>query len=145
MARTISTDDNVIDSRDVIARIDALTDELQDVYDGLIDAGHELAPFADWCAAQVDGDLEAAYAELRVWRDVQDQSEGYCDWTHGEPLIRDSHFEDYARELAEDLYGDKLRDARWPFDHIDWESAADALRADYMGIDVDGVAYWVRS
>lgn len=62
----------------------------------------------------------------------------------GVTLIRDSYFESYARELAEDI-GAIKSDLGWPYDYIDWERAADALKQDYSSIDFDGVEYWVRS
>lgn len=39
--------------------------------------------------------------------------------------------EEYAQELAEELYGKELRDAVWPFTCIDWEHAARELSYDY--------------
>ena len=65
------------------------------------------------------------------------------DWPYGETLISDHYFEDYARELAEDI-GAIDDDARWPACHIDWPAAARALRMDYSAYEVDGVTYWAR-
>jgi len=71
-------------------------------------------------------------------------AEPYCpDWTYGEVLINDSHFEDYARELAEDI-GAINPDAGWPNGYIDWERAAEALLIDYTSIEFDGETYWTR-
>jgi hypothetical protein len=64
---------------------------------------------------------------------------------HGETLIREDHFEDYARELAEDLEGEAMRKASWPFNCIDWERAARELQQDYSTADYDGVTYYYRS
>lgn len=58
-------------------------------------------------------------------------------------LIRESHFEDYAQELAEDI-GAIDRDAGWPLRHIDWEAAADELLIDYTSTEFDGVIYHYR-
>jgi hypothetical protein len=63
---------------------------------------------------------------------------------HGITMIRDSYFEDYARELAEDI-GAIDRNATWPNNYIDWEAAADALKTDYSTVDFDGIEYWVRA
>lgn len=62
---------------------------------------------------------------------------------YGATLVRDSYFEDYARELAEDC-GLIQRDAHWPNDCIDWERAARELQMDYTSVEFDGVEYWVR-
>lgn len=123
MANTISNMDDVIDSRDVIERIEELQTILEDTPD---DFGED------------EGD------ELRVLLALQDEASGYClDWTYGAQLIRDSYFEDYAQELAEDC-GDFDNAARWPYNCIDWEQAARELQMDYTAVDFDGVTYWVR-
>ena len=64
------------------------------------------------------------------------------DW-YPTGLIRDSYFEDYARELADDI-GAIDRHAQWPTNHIDWKSAAEALQEDYTSAVLDGVTYWMR-
>lgn len=58
-------------------------------------------------------------------------------------LIHEDHFEDHARELAEDI-GAVDRDATWPNNCIDWSAAADQLRYDYSEIDVEGTTYYYR-
>jgi hypothetical protein len=63
---------------------------------------------------------------------------------HGETLIRDSYFEEYAQELAEDL-GYLQKNVSWPYDCINWEQAARELQQDYTSADFDGVTYWLRS
>lgn len=79
--------------------------------------------------------------ELRILQEVKDEVEGYCDWKGGEGLIRDSYFENYAQELAENI-GAVERNVTWP--PIDWERAAEELKMDYTSVDFDGVEYWVR-
>lgn len=88
--REINNSDDVIDSRDVIARIEEL--EGMDSRD----------------------DDEAA--ELATLQSLASDGEGYSDWKYGAQLVRDSYFEDHAREL----------------------------RMDYSSIEFDGVTYWVR-
>lgn len=58
-------------------------------------------------------------------------------------LIRDSHFEDYARELHEEISGEVMND--WPFTHIDWQAAAEDIQTDYTAFEFFGVAYWGRA
>lgn len=82
--------------------------------------------------------------ELRALESFADEMAGYCpDWEHGETLISDHAFTDYARDMAEDC-GLIPNDAAWPCRHIDWQAAADELRADYTCADFDGVTYWGR-
>lgn len=132
MATIIDNTQDVIDSRDVIARIEELRGER--------DAHDEGERGRSW-AEEYPEEAE----ELRTLEALQEQAEGYArDWRYGVQLIRDSYFEDYARELAEDLHGDALRRTEWPFSCIDWEYAAAELRHDYVAVDFDGVDYWVR-
>jgi len=117
--------DDMIDSRDVIAAIDELESEIAD-FDGDSD---DL------------GDLERELVNLKA---LVDQAESCGDWRHGAGLIADSYFEDYARQLAEDI-GAIGRDAQWPCNCIDWEKATSELQHDYTSVTFDGETYWVRS
>lgn len=58
-------------------------------------------------------------------------------------LIRDSYFEDYAQELAEEC-GLVDTNANWPNNCIDWEKAARELQWDYSTVDFGDVTYWYR-
>jgi hypothetical protein len=116
--REVSSGDDLIDSRDVIQRIEDLTDE-----------GEEAS--------------EDDKAELSALVELQRQAEGYCDWEYGVTLIRDSHFKAYARELAEDIGAINSADS-WPAGCIDWDEAAKELQMDYTQVSFDGVDYWLR-
>lgn len=64
--------------------------------------------------------------------------------------MRDSHFTDYAQELAEDCcpYPRNSPEMKalesWPYRCIDWEKAADELRQDYTSIDIRDETYRYR-
>jgi hypothetical protein len=127
MPNTIpSNTDETIYSRDIIDRIEELRDERDQEEDG-----------AKWGREHPE---EAA--ELALLESFQEEAEGYADdWRHGVTLIRDSHFTEYARELVEEF--------TFPRDlptwvEIDWEATAENVRADYTGVEFDGVTYWVR-
>src|SRR4030095_14734000 len=184
MATDISNSDDIIDSRQIIERIDELEAELSAAYEAEHEckdcdgkghrtdkfaptstathaptAGDECAtcngtghasdpPFDLWVVATDiagDGDPnQEAAAEYRALKALQDQAEGYCDdWRHGAALIRDSYFQDYAQQLADDI-GAIDRNAKWPLDCIDWEKAARELQIDYTSVEFAGVTYWVR-
>jgi hypothetical protein len=207
----ISNTDDVIDSRDVIARFEELTESRKPFYAGWNMPGYmpdnEAARFAsfedaaaylaeemarecedsaqdlmdDNTAAEKIADLESAQgrlaeekgpeygetvgqyhyfighdegigafdseADCHEWcalRDLVAEASGYAaDWEHGETLIRDSYFKEYAQELAEDC--DMVKgDATWPNNCIDWNQAARELQMDYTAVDFDGVTYWIR-
>lgn len=124
---------DILDSRDVIARIDELKSMIEAYED-----------------EDEDNDLDADDAieyreELTKLEALAEEAAGYAsDWTYGEALIRNSYFETYAEELADDLV-EGFREMRWPLNHIDWKAAAEELQQDYTEIDFDGVAYWIRN
>jgi hypothetical protein len=83
-------------------------------------------------------------AELAALKALAEEAEGYADdWRHGAQLIRESYFEDYARELAEET-GAITGTQCWPLTCIDWEQAARELAMDYTTVDFDGVDYLIR-
>lgn len=125
----ITNTQDIIDSRDVIARIAELEDERD-----ALETVDELEGFNESDSGM----------ELQALQALADEADDSPDWRHGEALIRDSYFEEYARELAEDI-GAVDRNATWPNQFIDWEAAADALKQDYMSVDFDGVEYWIRA
>jgi hypothetical protein len=157
MPRTkeITNSDDIIDSRDVIARIDELESELAAEHENLCmaeddenaDRAEGEAPvfymtrdLEQWIAAN---EIDEA-KELRVLRALAEEGEGFADWRHGETLIRESHFKEYAMQLADDL-GCVPTNAAWPLTCIDWQQAADELQMDYSSLDFDGVTYYARS
>jgi hypothetical protein len=145
-ATGISNSDDVIDSRDIIARIEELESGLQEGYDK--EESEDKPTFEDWldeiiCNGDYDFPVDDA-KEYQILKSLADEAEGSPDWTYGETLIRESYFEDYARELAEDI-GAIDPKANWPLNHIDWEAAADELKGDYMEVDFDGVSYYIRA
>lgn len=113
--------DDVIDSRDVIARIE----ELERMRDE--------APLDD---TEVD--------EYRALKKLESACEGEDEWTHGLTLIRDTYFAKYAEQLADDIGLVRPSNQKWPYNHIDWEAAAEELKDDYTAYDFDGVTYYAR-
>lgn len=165
----VSNSDNIIDSREVIARIEELRDDLR--LDEIADAREAVEEAEGECeAAEEEADrtlardaLDAAKAELAEILAASEgdehaanrdelaaleafakEGEDYApDWSHGESCIRESYFTEYAEELANDI-GAVNSDAGWPNNFIDWEKAAEALKMDYTEIDFDGVTYLIR-
>jgi hypothetical protein len=146
LASRVSNTQDVIDSRDILERIEELETELQDAHEGCEEEPAQT--FDQWLkdvSEDDDATMQDAAKELLILRAlVEEIDQNAGDRARdGVGLIRDSYFETYAREMAEDI-GAIGRDAPWPACHIDWEAAADALKQDYSSIDYDGVEYWVR-
>jgi hypothetical protein len=104
-------------------------------HDDVIDS-RDVIKAIDWLDED-DDDRKALEA-------LAEEAEGSPDWQYGETLIRDSYFEEYAEELAEDTGMVKGTEG-WPLNHIDWEAAAEELQNDYFQVDFDGVTYWIRN
>jgi len=121
----ISNYDNVIDSREVIERIGEIKEELSDT---------------DTVMQELVDELKG---ELATLKKLAGEGESSPDWEYGQTLVRDSYFEDYARELAEET-GMVSEVLAWPVRCIDWEQAAEELQMDYFTVDYDGVDYWIR-
>lgn len=130
------------------------TEDAQDTLDGMkSDFDNDDATAED--VAEATNAFETAQKALADWwgknmptledlRAINKEGENYSDWTHGETLIRDSYFLDYARELAEDI-GAISGNESWPLNCIDWDRAVDEFKVDYGDIEIDGVTYWIRA
>ena len=171
MKTTFNWGDDIIDSRDIISR----HSELQDEYDSLVeawgDATNDLdnylsvaddelteddTHFEKLCTdfrevigdAKIDLDLFDK-EELDLLSEVISAGEQSPDWSYGEILILDSHFQDYTEELINDCWEmpKEFDSNSWPWRHmkIDFEEAADELKSDYISINVQNEEYWIRA
>lgn len=134
MTTEFSNRDDVIDTRDIVARIEELQAEVDNIDD---------MPEGDMLKHTVEG--EEMRQELAKLQKLVEEINGYAgdDCEDGVTLIRDDHFEDYARELAEEI-GAIEKKVSWPYTCIDWEQAASKLQTDYTSVEYDGVTYWFR-
>ena len=66
------------------------------------------------------------------------------NFRHGETMIPENDFEEYAQQFAEDI-GTIHDNAQWPCTCIDWERAARELSMDYSSVEYQGDTYLVRS
>lgn len=136
----ISNTDDVIDSRDVIARIEELESERQELLDAASAAEGDEKITAEDAAVEWE---EENGDELKALQALAEEAEGYApDWQYGATLIRDNYFVEAMQELVQDI-GDLPRDIP-SYLEIDWEKTAENLKADYTSVDFDGVTYWIR-
>lgn len=127
--REISNTDNVIDSRDVIARIEELAQQARDYAND--EEGAE--PLSD----EED-------AEMSSLSDFATQGANSTDdWDHGATLIRYSYFTEYIRDYVQEMSSDALSTLP-DYVMIDWEATADQLHSHYSSVEFDGVTYYVR-
>jgi hypothetical protein len=127
-----SNTSDIIDSRDVIKRIEELS--------GAFEAAG-LDPEA--LPEDADETTKDRAEELNHLRALEKEAEDYAaDWRYGATLIRDSYFVEAMEEQTKDI-GDLPRDIP-AYLAIDWEKTAENLKVDYTEVDFDGVTYLVR-
>jgi hypothetical protein len=139
--KEITNSEDMIDVRNVIARVEQLESELKDAQP--MDDSEQVLSADD--NEDLTGQSEELHRLTTLLEDLAGNG-GDEEWRgawHPLMLVRDSYFEDFAREEAESL--DLVKsDARWPYTCIDWEQAARELQMDYRTVDFDGVTYWYR-
>lgn len=124
-ATKLDITDDIIDIRDIIERVEELESE--------IEANGESEHIAEWkLLTSILHDLEGMGGDEQ-WRGA---------W-YPVTLIRDSYFETYAQEFAEDI-GAVKSDAQWPHTCINWAYAARELQYDYSAVDIGDNIYWTR-
>jgi len=138
----ISKYDDIIDSRDVIARIDELESEIADLKEQLTELEVEDEDTTVECE-EINDQMDALEEELAPLKALAEEASSYSsDWRFGEMLISDGHFTKYAQQMAEDI-GAVDPDAGWPLNCLDWDQAADELKQDYASVDFDGEEFWI--
>lgn len=147
MATEISSSDDRIDVRDVIARYEELEGERETLAGTLIEesesANADLINAAEINLAEWD---EENGEELKLLGELLKELAG-CggdeqwrgDW-YPIGLIRDSDFESAMDELLEDI-GDLPKDLPC---YLRIEVDYKALQMDYSSVEFDGVTYWYR-
>jgi Antirestriction protein (ArdA) len=136
--------EDILDVRDIIARFEELETERDELKDAAEDEDADDAAreaYSEWNA-----DNEHEFDSLR---ELLDEMKGYSgdeqwrgDW-YPITLVRDSYFQNYAEELADDI-GAINDSATWPHTCIDWERAARELQMDYSSVEFGSVTYWYR-
>lgn len=114
---TISNNENILDSRAIIQRIE----ELEEIEHPSTEEAEELAT------------LSRLASEGQKYAD---------DWMYGVVLIHSDYFTAYCRELVQDI-GDVPADLP-SYLEIDWDATADNLKVDYTEIDFGGEVYFIR-
>lgn len=136
--------DNVIDVRDIIERVEDLRGERDSRAQDFIDyhEGKGINVHWDEGEAKWAEEYPEDARELAILEDFLSDLKGYGgdeqwegDW-YPVTLVNSDHFTEYAQELAEEIAEPGMRDAAWPYRHIDWEAAANELQQDYSTVDL---------
>ena len=129
MANFTNTDD-VIDVRDIIARVEELREAIESYAEKM----------GDWQEnANNTEELEALENLLYELKGNGGDEQWDGDW-YPLTLIRDSYFEEYMDEMVADCYeipSDLPSFMTITLDYV-------ALQMDYSSVEFDGVTYWYR-
>lgn len=151
-----SKSDDVIDSRDIIERIEELESTLEAAHDQETEEGATNLDFDEWLEAVIK-DQSAAHAheywddanELRTLQALASEAEDSPDWVYGETLINEAYFTDYIEQLIDDCYEmpKEINSGDWPYRHItiDYAAAAEEAKVDYSEVTFDGVIFLIRA
>lgn len=157
----ITNTQDLIDSRDIIARIEELETDQEMLADEITETIENLEASEGAVAEMAAGrELEKARnalldfneeneAELDALQTLANEADGSPDWQHGETLIRYDYFADYIKDLIEDCYEmpKEMDSGAWPYRHMemDYDGAANEAEQDYLTVDFDGVDYLIRN
>jgi regulator of replication initiation timing len=153
-----SCEDRIIDSREIISKLEELSGEYEALCDAVEaarteyqDAVSDNDDLSDEASEDLQSKLDDAKRDLNEWendnldemntlKEVNEQGKQCTsDWSHGETLINQDYWEDYTREFASGAIGNN---SDWIV--IDWEATAENLRADYNEIDYNGSVFYIR-
>ena len=141
MTSAISNLGDTIDSRDVIARIEELEAEWEDLRSAMDDHNTDSDAYEEASAALKEFDNSEEGQELIALIALAEQGEDYApDWKYGALLIHEDYFETAMDEMLEDC-GDIPRDLpSYLTITVDYA----ALKQDYTAIDFNGQTYYIR-
>lgn len=151
MRNAPSNSDDVIDSRDIIARIEELEGERDGFMVPCTDCANLDRGMCRTCHNDRERQSDTGWAreypedaaELAALSKLAEEASGYAaDWEHGETLIRDTYFTEYTEEMLEDCGYIPKDLPGWIV--LDMEATAKNVQQDYTSVDFDGVTYWVR-
>jgi len=149
----------VTDTRDLIEYKEYLESEILDAYTDWAESHNEYKdegiedleiPYSFDEIEFIDEEaftigIQDTIDEYEAIRDFCQELEGYGDLEHGETLIAEDYFEEYAEELTKDCgyIPDNL--PSYIENNIDWEGVADDLKLDYTEAYFEGIAYLMRA
>jgi hypothetical protein len=122
--------ETLFDSRDLIAYLRALQEEieqdLEDNIDELVDKPSE--------------EQQDHYEQVKTF---VEELEGYSDFHHGEAIICEDYFTTYTRELIKDC-GYIKDDFPW-WIAVDWDKTAENIKVDYISVSYQEKDYYMRA
>jgi len=162
--------DSVIDSRDIIERIEELASEAQDAYEVYVDEykqeeydtyveafppGIDEVPLDkdDWLIENgfepldvddwLDTQGDDEMEELKHLKALQEEAEGHVpDWRYGATFILEDHFKEYTMEMLEDCGYIPKDFPSWI--EVDWDATDNNVKMDYTEFTLGDYTYLAR-
>lgn len=160
--------EDIIDSRDIIARYEELNDEYQFLVDELEDANNAVDRMHENCETfnkenteifeSLQDDLTDAQNaldefnssfdkdEMDTLKAIIDECSHSSEFEHGCGLIREDYFVQYITDLIHDCYEfpKEFESGKWPWNHtsIDYYAAAEEAKSDYNTVEINGTTYY---
>lgn len=120
-----------MDINELIKRKNEIIEELRDDVES-----NELLPYDK---KALEEELEAIYElESDIGADLETAERD------GVYFIAEDGFRDYAEEFAYDIGRIESRSYEWPYNHIDWDAAAQDLKYDFSEVEWQGNIYLFR-
>lgn len=123
-----------------------MSDTFNDLLGDVFDIRDVIERYEELEENECDDDEKDEFNEIKSFLESVEGNGGDQKWRgswYPVSFIRDSYFEEYAEELAEDT-GAISRDMQWPLNCIDWEQATNELKVDYSSVEIGGTTYWYR-
>lgn len=142
----ITGNENTLSGRDIIDRVDYLTDE-RETLESEIDEAIEAAIARGAKAPRRTKAVKAEIAALREWEeDNGDELKGLESVSEqigrDSYLVADDYFENYARDYHEQTCSSDAKRDGWPYNCIDWTRAARELQIDFSCVEVRGNTFY---
>ncbi len=142
---------NILDSRQLEEELTELLEQFEDWRSNLTDEQiHKLAEEIGCEVVDLDEqdflwEWDCSGSDrITAIRDLKNEF-NFREWNNGKTFVKDSYFEEFAREEAENIGAFNARENSWPYNCIDWQRAAEELQYDYTSVEFDGETYWYRS
>ena len=129
--------DSIIDSRDVIERLEEMRNAKTEWWEANNVCRHEYAADGSDMPDEWTEEDEEELTTLETF--AAEGEDNFPDWEYGVTLIEEDYFEDHCREELTDC--GYISSDLPSFIYIDWKTTTDEMRMNYSEVDVDGYTY----
>ncbi len=139
-----SKENLIIDFGDIADRLHFLEEELSRLQNesiGYLDSYGVSQEYDDALRRIMDFRLENQ-DEMDALSSLCEQVKSICGFAYGKYLVREDHFLQLCKNIAIEEHS--FSHDEWPFNHIDWISAANERKRYFGSVVYDGVVYVIN-